>query len=145
MFMQLHQARYDKEGLDAMFTLYFLEWDDFDDYLEKFGAISGHNEISAAFESQSSYLDGLGLMVKEDMIDIETVYHVAGRRILMLWFKLETIIKGFRRPQWGAPDYCEHFEYLANEMIRIREEKGLPIAYKYLIHPTSELHQKYNP
>lgn len=144
-FVQLHQARYDKEGLDAMFLLYSLEWDDFDDYLEKYAATSGkHNEISAAFESQSSYMDGLGLMVKENMIDAETVYHVAGRRVLMLWFKLETVIKGFRHPQWGALDYCEHFEYLANEMIRIRQEKGLPIAYTYLIHPTSELQQKYN-
>jgi len=119
--------------------LYNLEWKNFEDYIKKYSAISGHSEIAGAFDSQLSYYDGIGTMVKENMLDLETVYNIAGRRILMLWFKFETIVKGFRDPKWGTPDYGENFEFLAEEMIRIRKEKGLPISFSYLIHPTSDL------
>jgi hypothetical protein len=126
-----------------MFTLFNLKWDDFDDYLEKYSALSGHPDIAAAFDSQIGYLDGIGTMVKENMIDVNTVYNVDGRRILMMWFKFETVVKGFRDPKWGTPDYGDNFEYLAQEMIRIRKEKGLPVAFSYLMHPTSELDKEY--
>ena len=77
------------------------------------------------------------------MIDIETVYNVTHARILFIWFKFETIIKGLRVP-YGMPDYLDNFEYLANEMINIRQKKGLPIPYINYIHPTSELYNEYN-
>ena len=144
-FMQLHQTQYDKEGVETVFILHNLEWSDFDDYLEKYSALSGHVEIAAAFDSQIGYLDGIGTMVKEKLLDVDTVYNIAGRRVLMLWFKFESVVKAFRNPKWGTPDYGEHFEYLAEEMIRIREEKGLPIAFSYLIHPKSELAKENNP
>ena len=143
-FMQLHQSHYEKDVLETMYMLHNLEWTDFNDYLEKYSALSGHPDIAAAFESQLGYLDGIGTMVKENMIDVNTVYNVDGRRILMMWFKFETVIKGFRDPKWGTSDYGEHFEYLAEEMIRIRKEKGLPVAFSYLIHPTSELIKESN-
>ena len=137
-YMQLHQAHYNKEGLETMFMLHNLEWTDFNNYLEKYSAISGHPDVAAALESQLGYLDGVGTMVKENILDVNTVYNVDGRRILMLWFKFESVIKGFRAPRWGTPDYGENFEYLAGEMIRIRKEKGLPIAFEYLANPSNK-------
>ena len=121
-----------------MFMLHNLEWTDFDNYLEKYSAISGHPDVAAALESQLGYLDGVGTMVKENILDVNTVYNVDGRRILMLWFKFESVIKGFRDPRWGTPDYGENFEYLAGEMIRIRKEKGLPIAFEYLTNTSNK-------
>jgi hypothetical protein len=137
-YMQLHQAHYNKEGLETMFMLHNLEWTDFDNYLEKYSALSGHPDVAAALESQLGYLDGIGTMVKENILDVNTVYNVDGRRILMLWFKFESVVKGFRDPKWGTPDYGENFEYLAGEMIRIRKEKGLPIAFEYLANQLNE-------
>ena len=143
-FMQIHQRQNDQKEQETLYMLYNLEWINFEDYIDKYSAMSGHPEIAGAFDSQLSYYDGIGTMVKENMIDLETVYNIAGRRILMLWFKFETIVKGFRDPKWGIPDYGENLEYLAEEMIRIRKEKGLPISFTYLIHLTSELNEEYN-
>jgi len=142
MLMRLHESKYDREGLEALFTLMNLEWEDVDDYMEIYAGITGKTEIPTMFESQSSYMDGLGYIVKNGIVDVDTVYHIAGRRILFFCFKLETIIKAFRDQSWGTPDYAENFEYLANEMIKIRKEKGLPVSYTIYLHPTSELHQE---
>jgi hypothetical protein len=62
-----------------------------------------------------------------------------------MWFKFETIIKEFRKDPWNLPDYCQNFEFLAEEFLRMRREKGLPIPYINMIHPTSELYKEYKP
>jgi hypothetical protein len=144
IFMQLHQSKYDQEGLEAIFKLMNLEWENFEDYMEKHSGIGGHYEIAAALESWISYFDGLGILVKDNVIDLDMVYNIAFSRILFVWFKFETIIKGFRNPPLGWPDYGQHLEYLANEMIKIRRQQNLPMAYSNLIHPTSELFEEYN-
>jgi hypothetical protein len=143
MFMQLYQSKYDREGLENVFTILNMEWDDMNDYMEKYG-IAEHPDIGAMVESQSGYMEGLGILVKEGMVDIEMVYKVAGSRILLLWFKMETMLKGFRDPYWNVPDYAENFEYLANEMIKMRRQKGLPIPYLNYLHPKSTLHKTLN-
>lgn len=139
MFMQLHEAKYDREGLEAFFSLFNRQWDDFDDWMEKYGP--NHPEKAAIHESQISYMEGLGILVQEGMVDIELVYKIAGRRIVQLWFMLETVIKGLRKRATGpGPDYAEGFEYLANAMINIRKQKGLPL-FESRLHPTSTLNQ----
>lgn len=144
MFMRLHQSKYDQKGLETIFTLMNQEWDNYEDYMRKYGGVTGHPEVAAALEAWLSYFDGIGLLVKEDMIDLDTVYDIAYSRILLLWFKFETIIKEFRKPPWGLPDYGQNLEYLANEMIKIRKQKGLPLSYTNQIHPTSTLYNEFN-
>jgi len=145
MFMQLHEAKYDREGLDAFFKMQFREWKDFDDYMEKYGP-RDHPEESAMYESQISYLEGLGILVQEGMVDINIVNKIAGRRILQHWQKFEQVIKDLRMmaPLGPGHDYCESFEFLANEILKIRKREGLPL-YEDRIHPTSQQYQKYNP
>ena len=145
MFMDLYQSKFDKNGLEAVFTILNLEWEDEKDYMTKYSGIEGNTEIPAIFESQAGYMDGLGLLVKKKMIDVDTVYDIAGTRVILLWFKLETLVKAFRDPKWGVPDYAEHFEYLADEMLRIRKQRGHPIPYTNYLHPSSELFKEYNP
>ena len=35
MFMQLHQSKYQQNGLESIFRLMNLEWEDYDDYMKK--------------------------------------------------------------------------------------------------------------
>jgi hypothetical protein len=56
---------------------------------------------------------------------------------LLVWFKWETVIKGIREGVLGE-DWLENFEYLANEMIKMRQERGQKLPVE-LLHPTSEL------
>jgi hypothetical protein len=142
LFMQLHQAKTDQKGLENVFILMNLEWANFADYMSKYGGLAGHHETAAALESWLSYFDGLGILVKEGMIDLDMVYKVAFSRILFMWFKFETIIDEFRKEPYGMPDYCQNFEYLAEKVMEIRRKKGLPLPYISEIHPTSKRYKE---
>lgn len=122
-----------------------LDWENFDDYIEKYGP-QNNLQTSSIMESQMSYLDGLGVLVKKKVIDLDTVYDITGRRVIMYWLKFETVIKGLHSAiGFGpGPDYCESFEYLANEMIRIRQRRGEAFPLHYL-HKTSTLNKELNP
>jgi hypothetical protein len=137
MLQRLHDSKSDKEGLEHFFELMWLEWSDFDDYMSKYSP-RNNPKTSSIMESQLSYLDGLGVLVKNNVVDLETVYDITGRRIIMIWFQFESVIDGLRKgPDFGpGPDYCESFEYLAEEMIKIRNRRGQPLPIYYL-HPTT--------
>jgi len=143
MLQRLHETKYNVEGLQNYFELLALTWEDFEDYLLRFG---GPNNplIASKMESLTQYYDGLGLLLKNKVIDLDTVYEISGNRILSYWFKFENIIKGLRTFESGpGSEYCLNFEYLADELIRIRMQKGTSFPV-HNIHPTSTLHDKYN-
>ena len=98
---------------------------------------------AAVMESQMSFFEGLGVIIKKQVIDLDTVYDIFSNRIISLWLKYETVIKGLRRTVGAGPgeNYCENFEYLANEMIRIRKQRGTSFPLQYL-HKTSTLHKE---
>jgi len=139
--MQLYQTRYSSEGVKRLWRIMRMEWRDFDDYMEKYSPdIHPESEDSAQTTGSWNFYDGLGVLVKKGIVDIETVHSMLGIRILMVWYKCETIIKGLRRmePEGPGMDYVENFEYLAHEMIRIRKQRGLKLPLSRL-HPTSTL------
>lgn len=141
IFMQLHEEKYDREGLEAFFNLQNWHWEDYDDYQRKYGPYT-HPELAAIMESQTSYFEGLGILVQDGMVDINIVNRIAGRRINQLWYKFEAAIKDIRKMARGpGSDYAESFEYLANEIIELRKQKGLHL-FEDRIHPTSTLYQE---
>lgn len=143
MLMQLYQSRYDSEGMQRLWKILSMEWDDFDHYMEKYSLVKHPEREEGALVSASfGFYDGLGILVKDKMVDVNTVYRMFGLRILMVWYKFETLIKGFRELEGGVgagSDYVENFEYLANEMIKFRKERGVSLPL-YWLHPTSTLH-----
>ena len=142
-YMQIFQSKHDLESYKSGFFIMNMKWIDFEDYMEKY-SVKKNPEAAAIVESQTSYMEGLGVMVKQNMVDVETVYQMIGTRVIMYWFILESMLKEFRRPEWATPDYMRNFEYLANKMIEMRKKRGLPIPWTEYIHPTSELYKEYN-
>ena len=143
IFMQLYEEKYDREGLEAFFQLRNWQWDDYNDYQQKYGPRT-HPEEAAIMESQISYFEGLGILVQEGMVDTDIVYKIAGRRINQIWYTFEAAIEGIREmPRGPGSDYAESFEYLANEIIKLRRQNGLNL-FEDRIHPTSKLAQKHN-
>jgi hypothetical protein len=137
MLLQLHESKYNPEGTLTYFTLLNAEWEDFDDYFRKYNRTNAP-EFTAMMESQMSYFEGLGVLVKNKTVDVNTVYLMMGRRIASIWVKYETVIKGLRaKGDYGpGPDYCENFEYLASEILKIRKQRGLSLYLQHQ-HPTS--------
>jgi hypothetical protein len=138
-FMRLYQSRYRPETHRRFWELMRLEWEDFDDFMMRYG-FETNPEIATLGTSLYSEYDGIGMLVQDNVVDLETVYRMMSASIVMAWYKYETIIKGLREMENGpGPRYFENFEYLANELIRMRRENGDPLPISYL-HPTSTLH-----
>ena len=136
LFIQLYQTKSDQAGLLNWFKLLNMEWKDNDDFLQKYSRVT-HPEYLALIESQISFYEGLGVLMKDNKIDSKTVYKLLGRRILMLWAKMHSIIQEWREMDHGpGPDYSEYFEYLVEEMVKIRKQKGLPM-YEGRLEPKS--------
>jgi len=71
------------------------------------------------------HIDGLGYMMSQELIDPEMVYNFGGGfGQVMHWKKWEPVIMRMRKRR-GDPDFMKWFEYMAKEMMRIRQEKGL--------------------
>ena len=143
--MQLYQSRQDPESVHRFWRIMGLTWENYEDYLQRWGPYAnpeGTEEI-VLITSSWNFLDGLGKMLREGLVDIDTVYDMFGHRILMVWFKFETIIQAIRIEERGGAgsDYLLNFEYLADEMIRLKKERGQELPL-FFLHPTSTLHQE---
>lgn len=139
ILMQLYQSMYNPENSKRLWELMAMTWEDYDDYMEKYSPQT--NQEHAAMRIAYWYLyDGLGMLVRDKVVDVKTVYRTLGRRILMVWYKFETVFKKLRLDEERelGSDYLEDFEHLANEMIKIRKQRGQPLPIQYL-HPTSTL------
>lgn len=140
VLMQLYQSMYNPENSKRLWELLAMRWEDYDDYMEKYSPQT--NPEHAAMRIAYWYLyDGLGMLVRDKVVYVKTVYRTLSRRIIMVWYKFETVFKRLRLDEERelGSDYLEDFEHLAKEMIKIRKQKGQPLPIQYL-HPTSSLH-----
>jgi hypothetical protein len=53
------------------------------------------------------------------------MFEMAGNESIGYWIKFERIIRGFRERD-GRPETWRWFEYLAEEMKKVREQRGMP-------------------
>jgi hypothetical protein len=144
ILLELYQTMSNPENNRLLWEFLSMEWEDYDDFMEKYSPQTNpdHANKRQAFWSQ---YDGLGMLVKNNVVDIETVYRARGSHIIMIWFKFESIIRQLRVDEIKqiGEEYLMDLEFLAEKMIDIREKRGLPLPTQWL-HPSSELYQQYN-
>ena len=135
---QLLNRKTDHGVMSGFLTMLSSNWEDYDDYLRKYDS-SVNLENATTRQSSWYFFDIMGIMVKQNKIDIEMIYPFYNMHVLLLWFKYETVIKVMREGVMDK-DYMEGLEYLANEMIKMRKSRGLKIPTP-LLHPKSTLKQ----
>ncbi len=140
LFMQIYQSRNTHDNMVRWVELNSWEWEDTDDWMRKYGA-EASSEIRALPYEQFATYDGIGLLVRDKMLDVNIVFQLMSEPIVVMWYKFETIVKWIRNGASGV-SYLEHFEYLANEMILMRKQEDLPLPISRL-HPTSTLHPEH--
>ena len=135
--MRIYEHFSVKQTFSDWFIQVDSQWEDFEDFEKKYDSTVNPEHASARLTSWN-YYEGIGLLLKKGMIETDLTYRLLGQYTLLHWFKWETIIKNLRNG-WGS-DYFENFEYLADEMLRLRKKdnKFIPTG---LLHPTSELHK----
>jgi hypothetical protein len=122
LFMQIYQEMSSPEHYIRANELLTMEWEDFDDYYRKYG--SENNPEAYALRCSMWYrLNGVGLLVKADLLDVDRVYDLIGGTILSQWAKWRDIIIWIRE-EWSIPGYLEGFEFIADEMVKESESRG---------------------
>jgi hypothetical protein len=106
------------EGERTYAELINMEWKDYDDFEKKYG--SDNNLESCAYRLSSwRYFNGLGYMLKNNMVDAEVLYNHGGDGCIWMWAKFESIIRNMRKVYHTGDSWLWGFEYLADEMTRI--------------------------
>ncbi len=122
LFMQIYQEMSSPEHYIREVELLTMEWEDWDDYYRKYGS-TNNPEAYASRDSVLYRLNGVGLLVKAGLIDVDRVYDLMSWTILSQWKKWEDltiIIRGL----YNIPSYMAGFEFIANEMVKESESRG---------------------
>jgi hypothetical protein len=110
-----------EEGLKRYATLLNMEWRDYDDFERKYGSDYNLDNFAMRNSAWNGY-DLFSAMLRDGLVDAETLYNSVTTGPFMLWAKLEDVIREQRRRYVGV-DYLANFEYLAKEMLRIKLQR----------------------
>lgn len=121
LFMQLYDHFHKTEFMKQNIYIMNLEWKDFDDYWKKYGAVA-NPETSSVIHSVGNYFEGVGLLVKRRLIDIDLVDELMTGLVTRYWEKMGPIIVE-QRVLFNWPEAYEWTEYLYNEIKSISEKK----------------------
>jgi hypothetical protein len=120
LFLRISSEDHMKKSIDVL----KMEYDNYDDFRENY-ASNPETDMLAKWYSTIWHLDGLGYMMSEELIEPEVVYNFGGGSAQVNhWLKSEPIVLEMRKRR-NDPEFLKWFEYTANEMMRIRQEKGL--------------------
>jgi hypothetical protein len=111
-----------KDGMQNFAKFIAMRWSDFDDFKKKYD----HTVDPENFVARQTYwqtCEALGYQLKRGLIDIETVYEMAGEHIIDTWLMFKPLIEEYKRfGQYGKDSYA-NFEYLVDRLMKIKLER----------------------
>ena len=99
-----------------------LQFTDAEDFVKRYGDILTLKPEQEALLTVANYYDGLGILIRKELVDADLVYEVLTGDIANFWEKVKPIVEGIRKTV-GYP-FLENAEYLYNEMKK-REQAGV--------------------
>jgi len=121
LFMQIYSVFRTEEFQDNITEIMSWKWNDYDDFLEKYGPTT-NPKAWRALGSVAGYFEGIGLMVNKKLIDISLVENLMSTHIIIFWEKINPLSIELRRA-FNRPQIDVWKEYLYNE-IKKREAKN---------------------
>jgi hypothetical protein len=118
MVMRLYATFGSAEFQRAYQKVRSLEFKDYSDYMKKYGQ---DLQVREEMYTVTIFFEGIGLLAKKRLIEMELVDCLFGYPIRVTWEKVASVVKGLREVE-KTPGICEWFEYLCNEMKK-REQK----------------------
>jgi hypothetical protein len=119
--MRLYSTWGDENLQKAAWTVGELKFNDFDDYVKKYG-LSGTPANVAAFRV-GWFFNGIGVLLQSNLADVELIDKLFGYMAIWMWEILKLWVEGERKT-FNQPRSLEWFEYLYNEMKK-REQRGV--------------------
>ena len=114
IIMKIYDRFGSREIVDAMNKVGASKFESFEDYSKKYG-LTDITEIAVLF-------DGIGVLLEQNLIDINMVDQLFGATIYLLWDRIEPVIHAMRKGL-NEPSFFAHFENLINKLNVHREKK----------------------
>ncbi|MDD1755484.1 MAG: hypothetical protein LUQ39_01430 [Methanomassiliicoccales archaeon] len=93
------------------------EYEDFSDFVKKFGDVLSDNPVPVAYDKVGNYYEGIGVLLRQKLVDADLVYPLIGPKIICYWEKMLPYTKGLRG-SCGDDSTWEYYEFLYDEMRR---------------------------
>jgi hypothetical protein len=129
LFMQIYDHFYDLDFVKRQLEIWKWNWSDYDDFVKKYEFDTNPESGSLLF-SVGTYFEGIGVLVKRNLIDPCIVDDLISGLVMRTWDKFEPVIRETRR-RLNWPQYFEFFEHL-NDEIRLIAESQHPELRKQL-------------
>jgi len=123
LLMQLFQDVSSIEKLKIWNEVIKWEWDDLEDFIHKYGS-DGNPDQYAKYVSIWRRYNITGIMLRDQRISADILYDYMGTAVIRMWNKFEHLINEFRAYEEN-PGRMEWFEYLANELDKVRVSRGI--------------------
>ena len=119
LFAQINDMTTTPQYLDDLKEVLSWTWDDFDDFLEKYGEENPDNWYKLI--SVMIPLNHLGMLLNEGLIDPMLLWHWRGP-VHMIWDKFEPVIFEYRR-RFESPPKGRLYEFIEDLNITMRETR----------------------
>jgi len=119
LVMRLWQQSCGEENVKAWSRLAIAEYQDFNDFVKKYGHPFSENPVPIAFGMTARFFEGMGIAVHRKIVDIDLVRDFWD--VGMEWKKVKPIAEGLRK-EFSIPEIFEWFEYL--RMKRRKENRN---------------------
>lgn len=116
IFNELNSEDRWRDFLDAAYSW---EWDSYDDFQKKYG--TGNLDVYAKLTSLWWVYNSIGTLLYDGLLEAKKLYPLIGPMAIMQWARWESVILSNRK-RLEQPESFIHFEYLAQEMLRVRKQ-----------------------
>jgi hypothetical protein len=112
--MKIYERFGSKEIVEAMNKVGASKFESFELYSNKY-SLTDITQIAVLF-------DGIGVLLEQNLIDINMVDQLFGTTVYLLWDKIEPVINAMRKGL-NEPAFFAHFENLINKLNGHRKKK----------------------
>ena len=111
----------DRESLEAFVDIVEAEFEDYDDFVRKYGKFISKNPVPMSFMMIGNSFEQIGVLLRNKLIDASLVYQLF--LVIITWEKTKPLVEGMRK-EHHDPGFFEWFEYLYTEMKK-EEQRGV--------------------
>jgi hypothetical protein len=108
--------RLDHQDLQSMSNaILAMEYDDYEDFVKRYGELNIDHPLQNAIATMSNYYEGMGILTKRKLVDIDLIRDLYGGMIISIWERMLPIVSEVRKRDKSS---WANFEYLYDEMLR---------------------------
>jgi len=112
LVMRLWQQSCSEENVKAWSRLTNAEYQDFNDFVKKYGHPFSENPVPIALGMTARFFEGVGIAMHRKIVDIDLILDFWD--VGMQWRKVKPVAEGLRK-EFSIPQIFEWFEYLYSE------------------------------